>query len=105
MESPVHSERCSPGSGRGLWKPPRRNASRRPSLDRRQRPTFMGFGAGAAQSGYCWAPLTSGNPLSYTFPFPMPLDHERLEVYQVALEFFDLIDDIIEHLPRGRGHL
>ena len=35
----------------------------------------------------------------------MTLDHERLEVYQVALEFFDLADGIIEDLPRGRGHL
>jgi four helix bundle protein len=44
-------------------------------------------------------------PFPYTFPLPMALDHERLEVYQVALELFDLIDDIVEHLPRGRGHL
>jgi four helix bundle protein len=35
----------------------------------------------------------------------MPFDHERLDVYQLALEFFDLADDTIEHLPRGRGHL
>jgi four helix bundle protein len=35
----------------------------------------------------------------------MPFDHERLEVYQVALDFFDLADDILEQLPRGRGHL
>jgi four helix bundle protein len=35
----------------------------------------------------------------------MPFDHERLEVYQLALEFFDLADDVVEHLPRGRGHL
>lgn len=35
----------------------------------------------------------------------MTLDHERLEVYQVALEFFDLADGIVENLPRGRGHL
>src|SRR5688572_12390288 len=35
----------------------------------------------------------------------MALDHERLEVYQAALEFFDLIDEIVEQLPRGRGHL
>ena len=35
----------------------------------------------------------------------MALDHERLEVHQVALEFFDLIDEIVEQLPRGRGHL
>src|SRR3954471_18923464 len=35
----------------------------------------------------------------------MPFDHERLEVYQLALDFFDLADQIIEQLPRGRGHL
>ena len=35
----------------------------------------------------------------------MPFDHERLEVYRVALEFFDLADDLIDGLPRGRGHL
>ena len=32
----------------------------------------------------------------------MTFDHERLEVYQVALEFFDFADEIIESLPRGR---
>jgi len=35
----------------------------------------------------------------------MTFDHERLEVYQVALEFFDFADEIIESLPRGRGYL
>ena len=35
----------------------------------------------------------------------MPFDHERLEVYQVALDFFDLADQVVEQLPRGRGHL
>jgi four helix bundle protein len=35
----------------------------------------------------------------------MGFDHERLEVYQAALEFFDLADDVVEALPRGRGHL
>jgi four helix bundle protein len=35
----------------------------------------------------------------------MPFDHERLDVYQVALEFFDRADEIVENLPRGRGHL
>jgi hypothetical protein len=35
----------------------------------------------------------------------MPFDHERLDVYQLALDFFDLADEIVEHLPRGRGHL
>ena len=33
----------------------------------------------------------------------MPFDHERLEVYQVALDFFDIADGIVEELPRGRG--
>jgi four helix bundle protein len=32
----------------------------------------------------------------------MPFDHERLEVYQVALDFFDLADVIVEQL-RHRG--
>ena len=44
-------------------------------------------------------------PFPFPYTFPMPLDHERLDVYQLALEFFDLADDIIESLPRGRGHL
>jgi four helix bundle protein len=35
----------------------------------------------------------------------IPFAHERLEVYQVALDFFDLADEVIEQLPRGRGHL
>jgi four helix bundle protein len=37
----------------------------------------------------------------------MPFDHERLEVYQLSLEFFDIADDIVERLreSRGRSHL
>ena len=35
----------------------------------------------------------------------MPLDHERLDVYQVALDFLTLADRVSEHLPRGRSHL
>ncbi|MFQ5601602.1 MAG: four helix bundle protein [Candidatus Krumholzibacteriia bacterium] len=35
----------------------------------------------------------------------MPFDHERLDVYQVALDFFDLADEIVQDLPRGRGPL
>jgi len=35
----------------------------------------------------------------------MPFDHERLDVYQVALAFLVVADGIIEGLPRGRGHL
>ena len=35
----------------------------------------------------------------------MAFDHERLDVYQVALDFLALADDVIQHLPRGRSHL
>jgi four helix bundle protein len=33
------------------------------------------------------------------------LDHEKLNVYQVAIEFVLLADEVIEHLPRGRAYL
>jgi len=32
-------------------------------------------------------------------------DHERMEVYQVAIEFVALADGVIETLPRGRAYL
>ena len=32
-------------------------------------------------------------------------DHEKLTVYQVAIEFVILADEVIEHLPRGRAYL
>ena len=32
-------------------------------------------------------------------------DHEKLDVYVASVEFVALADDIVEHLPRGRGHL
>lgn len=32
-------------------------------------------------------------------------EHERLDVYKAAVAFLALIDEIIEHLPKGRGHL
>ena len=35
----------------------------------------------------------------------MGFDHERLDVYQAALEFVVFGNDIAEQLPRGRGHL
>jgi hypothetical protein len=35
----------------------------------------------------------------------MSFDHERLDVYQRALEVLDLCDSIIEQLPKGRAHL
>jgi four helix bundle protein len=35
----------------------------------------------------------------------MQLDHERLDVYDLALEFLVFSNGIIEGLPRGRSHL
>ena len=35
----------------------------------------------------------------------MYFDHERLDVYRVAMELIVLVDEIIEQLPRGRGYL
>lgn len=32
-------------------------------------------------------------------------DHEKLDVYQVAIELIVLIDNIVENLPRGRAYL
>jgi four helix bundle protein len=33
------------------------------------------------------------------------LDHEKLDVYQISIEFVVLADKIVEHLPRGRAYL
>lgn len=35
----------------------------------------------------------------------MVLDHERLDVYSIALDFIVFANEIIESLPRGRSHL
>jgi hypothetical protein len=35
----------------------------------------------------------------------MILDHERLEVYRLALDFLVFANQVIETLPRGRSHL
>jgi four helix bundle protein len=32
-------------------------------------------------------------------------DHEKLDVYRLALDFLVMAEEVIEHLPRGRGHL
>ena len=32
-------------------------------------------------------------------------DHERLDVYQAALKFVILNNEVIEHFPRSRSHL
>ena len=33
------------------------------------------------------------------------LDHEKLNVYQSAIDLVVLVDEIVETLPRGRGYL
>jgi hypothetical protein len=35
----------------------------------------------------------------------MVLDHERLDVYVIALDFLVFANEVIERLPRGRSHL
>jgi four helix bundle protein len=35
----------------------------------------------------------------------MPFDHEKLDVYQLAIEFVARANEVIEQLPRGRGYL
>ena len=35
----------------------------------------------------------------------MQLDHERLDVYHLALDFLVFANGVIEALPRGRSHL
>lgn len=35
----------------------------------------------------------------------MAFDHEKLDVYQLAIEFVAKANEIIERLPRGRGYL
>ena len=32
-------------------------------------------------------------------------DHDKLDVYNVALDFVVLANDVVEQLPRGRGYL
>ena len=36
---------------------------------------------------------------------PIGLDHERLDVYRLALDFVVFANGIVEALPRGRSHL
>ncbi len=35
----------------------------------------------------------------------MQFDHERLDVYQVAIRFVGLANELAQRLPRGRGYL
>jgi len=32
-------------------------------------------------------------------------DHEKLDVYQVSIDLVILIDEIVEHFPKGRAYL
>ena len=32
-------------------------------------------------------------------------DHDKLDVYKAAIEFVVLVDEVIEHLPRGKSYL
>jgi len=32
-------------------------------------------------------------------------DHEKMDVYQISIDLVILIDEIVEHLPRGRSYL
>ncbi len=32
-------------------------------------------------------------------------DHEKLDVYQAAIDFVVVADNVVEHLPRGRAYL
>ena len=35
----------------------------------------------------------------------MPFDHEKLDVYGLALDFLVLANDVVQCLPRGRSHI
>ena len=35
----------------------------------------------------------------------MPFDHEKLDVYQLAIDFVARANDVVEGLPRGREYL
>jgi four helix bundle protein len=35
----------------------------------------------------------------------MAFDHDKLDVYQVALVVIDTVDELIEQMPKGRAHL
>jgi four helix bundle protein len=45
--------------------------------------------------------MTPGQPPGVAMAF----DHEKLDVYQLAIDFVARASDIVENLPRGRGYL
>jgi four helix bundle protein len=50
-------------------------------------------------------PETARNVWSSRSTGGMELDHERLDVYHLALDFLVMANGVIEALPRGRSHL
>ncbi len=51
-------------------------------------------------------PLIGGNSIeSITEEEKWVLDHEKLDVYQIAIEVVILADEIVEKLPKGRAYL
>ena len=46
-----------------------------------------------------------GRPVDDVSMGTMVLDHERLDVYQLSLDFMAFGNGVIEGLPRGRSHL
>ena len=48
------------------------------------------------------APAPSPDSSELTQP---SFGHQKLDVYQVAIDFIAVADDIVEHLPRGRAYL
>ena len=66
------------------------------------RPATRCYGLRAARGKHDATVASAFRPLPLPFPFPKApsdaFDHERLEVYQAALAFFDLADELVEHL-------
>lgn len=50
-------------------------------------------------------PANRGNLLPRLADSAVMLDHERLDVYQAAIQFLALSDDLVGALPRGRSYL
>ncbi len=50
-------------------------------------------------------PLPLPIPIRVRIRWPMPFAHEKLDVYNLALDFVALADEVVSQLPRGRGHL
>lgn len=51
------------------------------------------------------APAPAPAPACVWVPSGMPFGHEKLDVYILALDFIALANQVVEQLPRGRGHL